>query len=277
MVSGMIGCLFGDTPYYQNDTRMTKDDCEQMILQYQKQIDMGETDEEADADIKQEIEKLQEMRAVAPEKREEPRLSDGTMTLDNATGEYRINVNSVDSKGYNIASFTCRAPAGDIEPMSRTTMGRQQVGFLSYSNYSSEDDEYYNYTMDNAQRVYGDSGIPDGLKEKLGVTLEDAKAQVQDVLDAAGIEDMACSAAFVVDDHGTGHVDDYSGVASDFAFQLFYTRCISGVPVLPTSEFAQGPGTEYDYLWIYESMKAIVTDGGAVVLHGTVRAACPIW
>lgn len=265
MVSGMLGYLFGDIPYYQFDTRITKDGYERMILDYQR--NMAQTDdEEAKAYYQAQIEELQAQMADAPEELDAPKLSDGTMVQGSEAGEYSINVASMDSEGRRIGSFQCYASTGTIETgWFNSSMLRGST--LFYSNYSSEDDDYYNYTMDNAQQVRDDSEIPDDLEEKLGITLAEAKQEVQGLLDAAGISDMTCSAAFVVDDHGTGHVDDYTGVASDFAYKLFYTRTVNGVPVLPTTEFAQNSGDDYDYTWIYENMQVIVTDGGIVDIN----------
>jgi len=263
-VSGMLDYLYGDTPYYRYDNTVTKDDYERRILQYQRQMADGGIDEEGRAFYQEEIERLQEAMADAPEERKPPFLSDGTMTLDSKTGNFIIEVQSEDGRGRVIAHFSCYAATGTIQTTAPFGASRLDDSHLFYSNYSSEDDEYYNYTMEGAQQVYGDAEIPDDLKDKLGVTLAEAKAQVQGMLDAAGVDDMVCSAAFVIDDHGTGHVDDYSGVASDFAFKLFYTRSVNGAPVLPTTEFAQNSGEEYDYTWILETMQVIVTDGGIV-------------
>ena len=270
VVSGMLDYLYGDTPYYQEDNRLTKDDIQRIILENQQQLTIDGLSEDAKERIAQEIASYQQRLATAPDERDAPKLSDGTMIEDSEGYGQSIDVKSVDEDtGYRIASFTCSSPN---DASAQPTMTHINDGFLSYSNYSSEDDEYYNYTMDGAQRVYSDEDIPDDLKDKLGVTLADAKALVQGLLDSAGVGDMACSAAFVIDDHGTGHVDDYSGVASDFAFKLFYTRSVNGVSVLPTSEFAQNGREEYDYTWIYESMQVIVTDGGIVDI--TWRSPC---
>ena len=269
MVWGMLDYLFGDTPYYQPDTRMTKEDIQRRILNRQQDIAEGDFDDypEALADAQQDIEDLQKQLETAPDEREEPKLSDGTMIQDENRGGYSINVNVIDEDSeYGAGSFLCHNAAQQSES-SGGLMKRIDESYLYYSDYSSEDDNYWNYTMDGAQRVYSDTDIPDDLAAKLGVTLEDAKQQVQGMLDAAGIDDMMCTAAFVIDDHGTGHVDDYSGAASDFAFKLFYTRSLNGVPVLPTSEFAQNGGGEYDYLWIYETLQVIVTDGGIIDIH----------
>ena len=269
MVSGMLDYLFGDTPYYQPDNRMTKDDIQQRILARQQEIAEGKYDDHPEAleDIQQDIEEWQKQLETAPEQREEPKLSDGTMIQDENRGGYSIDVNSInEDTGYGAGSFLCHNAAEQSEP-SGGLMERMDESYLYYSDFSSEDDDYYNYTMDGAQRVYSDMDIPDDLAAKLGVTLEDAKQKVQGMLDATGIDDMMCTAAFVIDDHGTGHVDDYSGAASDFAFKLFYTRSVNGVPVLPTSEFAQSGGGEFDYLWIYESLQVIVTDGGIVNIN----------
>ena len=266
MVSGMLDYLFGDTPYYQPDNSMTKDDIQRIILNKQRYISEGEYDDNPEAleEAQQEIEEWQKKLETAPDEREEPKLSDGTMIKDEVKGGYSINVCSIDEDSeYGAGSFMCRNAAEQSES-SGGLMARIDESYLYYSDYSSEDDDYYNYTMDGAQRVYSDADIPNDLAARLGVTLMEAKQQVQGMLDAAGVEDMMCTAAFVIDDHGTGHVDDYTGVASDFAFKLFYTRSVNGVPVLPTSEFAQSGGEEYDYLWIYESLQAIVTDGGIV-------------
>lgn len=265
MVSAMLDYLFGDTPYYQRDNRLTKAQLERIILDKQKRIADGVFDDHPDRleDVQQQIAHWQEQLETAPEKRDEPKLSDGTMIKDEVWGSYSIDVQTYDEvigyiKGYfNCYSVPQTKSSGDLY------MGHD-YSHLHYSDYSSEDDDYYNYTMDGAQLVYSDTDIPDDLKAKLGVTLDEAKQQVEGFLDAGEIKDMMCTAAFVIDDHGTGHVDDYSGVASDFAFKLFYTRSVNGVPVMPTSEFCQNSREDYDYPWVYESLEVIVTDGGIV-------------
>lgn len=266
MVSGMLDYLFGDTPYYLHDNRLTKVNLERMIQERQKRIENGDFDDNPDRleEAQQQIAYWQSKMEIAPLKRDDPKLSDGTMVEDEVWGSNLINVQSVDEETGNvIGSFNCYSTDNQTKPSCGLTMGHN-YSYLHYYNYSSEDDDYYNYTMDGAQQVDNDTDIPDDLKAKLGITLGEAKQKVQDLLNAAGVEDMMCTAAFVIDDHGTGHVDDYTGAASDFAFKLFYTRSVNGVPVMPTSEFAQNNRENNDFTWIYENLEVIVTEGGIV-------------
>lgn len=260
MVSGMLKYFYGDTPYYANDKRRTKDEIEDQILLYQKNIANGAYDEapELKEEIEGRIKELQKQIATAPEVRDAPKLSDGTMTQDVVTGEYTLDVSSIDSKGNSIAWFVCNSSTADVgNPFEPSFSG------LSYSNYSSNNDDYWNFTMDKATRIYDDSDITDDLKTKLGITFEQAKGIVQELLDAADVEGMQCTAAYVIDDHGTGNYDGYTGPASDYAIRLFYTGSVNGAPVLPTRD-CQSAKDAYDYTWPYEMLEATVTDDGII-------------
>lgn len=263
MVTGMLDYLFGDTPYFLMDNSgvMTKEEIENAIISMQASLADGTYADEPEmqAVIEQEIEKLKGQFDNAPETRDEPVLSDGMMIIDSETGASAIQVYSIggDSE-YGGAFFMCQSSA-DI-----STSIEAEESYISYSNYSSEDDDYSVYTMDGAVRIYADSDISDDLKAKLGVTLAEAQDLVQGLLDAAGIADMHCGAAYIVDDHGTGNVDEYTGPASDYAIQLYYSRSVDGSPVLTLNGLGQSTGSEYDYIWMYEDMEVLVTGGGIV-------------
>ena len=264
MVSGMLAYLYGDEPYYLTDSSvvMTKGEIESAIVSMQASIadDTYADDPETLAVVQQQLEALNKQYDSAPETRDEPVRSDGMMTVNTETGASSISVHSINNDDliFGGALFDCYSSTDISTAMDADT------SYLDYHNYISEDDDYIAYTMDGAIRVDDDSDIPDTLRAKLGLTLTEAKQLVQGLLDAAEVDDMHCGAAYVVDDHGTGNIDGYTGPASDYAIKLCYSRSVNGSPVLTLGELGQTTGSEYDYIWMYEAMEVLVTDGGII-------------
>jgi hypothetical protein len=207
------------------------------------------------------IDELEGMYDSAPETRPEPELSDGTMWHDDLNDLDEIMVtDSKDSLSVDMpATFICVSWAdnnggGGFKGMSEDT--------LSYSNFSVDEGDYHTYTLDGAQRIYRDADIPAEMQGKLGIDLTDAQETADGFLAAGGITDMQMGAAYIVDDHGTGHVDGYTGPANNYGIELFYARSVDGAPVLAMGEVGYSMEDQYDYIWPYEMLQFIITDNG---------------
>ena len=262
MVTGMFNYLFPDEKPYLSE--MTKSTIQELIVQYEQLIANGIDGEplsdEEKTMFEQEISNLEEQYLTAPD---EPVVSDGTLQYVERTGiastvdkDGNVQETETTSKYYELdaslegAFLDIRVSADEFDPGSS----------LWFVNTDT------NFTTDGMVRIEEGDPLPEAAQGNLTIPLEDAIAKADGFFEAGGIDDAAFFAAYVVDNHGTGHVDDNWDPASDYAYQLFYTRTVNGVPVsCHASNSASGDG--YSEPWFYETIEILVSEDGILEIH----------
>ena len=262
MISGMLEFLYGNNPFYvkviDEISGQTKEQIQTEIVATRAAIANGAYDDEDLMELALlKIENLEKKYEQAPEESAKPIKSDGLMWEDeNDSTVKEIRVYGIDKNtNEQSSSFYC---------LSSEDINAYKSNFVQYSNRSVIDDNTSRYsgsfTMDGCIKVDEDCNIPKEVMADLGFSLSDAKGTVQQFLDASGINYMKCSAAYVIDDHGTGHADNYTGEAKNYAYKLFYSRVVNRVEVLELADV--GGNRKYSQPWEYEQFEIIVTKNG---------------
>jgi hypothetical protein len=116
--------------------------------------------------------------------------------------------------------------------------------------------------MDGAVQVYAGDGVPKEAGGNLKMTPDEAIAKADGIFEAAGVGDIVgLFEMYLVDNHGTGHVDNNYDAASTWAYKLYYGRNLNGAPIAcHNSETASGDG--YNIGWYHESITVIIGDSG---------------
>ncbi len=245
MAKAMVRHLFpnGQPMDYSSSYVMTRADIEAMILNYRCEIEtLRESGGESAANMITQYEgfiaALEEQYDSAPEERPPATTTDGTYHAD-ASGILRLGCSA---EGYG--------------NLSVTTGDKQWADQIWFFNIAS------NFTLDGAPGV-DESFVPGKEYEgKLSISAAGAIKLAEDFLKACGREDIALADIYITDNHGTGHVDDYYGPASHYAYKLFFVPTVCGTPVAVHRNHGANTNGEYDIPWYPECIEFIVGDDG---------------
>ncbi len=249
-VKGMVRYLYPDELPTDTYYVRTKSDIEENILDYRREIEKWKSSEderaaEVIAQYEEFIADLETQYDAAPEERPPQTTTDGTFHED-AKFSLRLDCNSKEHGFLNVISG-----------------GRQDNSSLWYVNANVQT----NFTLDGAPEV-AESFVPGSEYEgKLSLAAADAIAMAEGFLSACGREDVVFMNIFIADDHGTGHVDDYYGPASHYAYKLFFTSAVNGTPVAVHSHHGASSDGEYDIPWMPEWIEFIIGDEGILEIQ----------
>lgn len=274
MVTGMFNYLFPDEKPLVYDDTITKADIEANILFFKEALAMGVIggEEMTDRDIaatKEEIERLEEEYKVAPETKNEPFVSDGTMRRINSKGYdcYSLSAMSGDgtanfsvTTGFDRSPHAANPEAAPTNQPDGEAVPTVKDSYLSYSRIERE--SYQPFTLDGAVRIARGDPLPEAATGKLNITLEDAVKAADGFFAAGGITDIKLFGAYVVDNHGTGDLDNSYAPATDWAYQLFYTRTLNGTQAAYASTGTISTDGAYDVPWEQETIEVTVANDG---------------
>ena len=185
----------------------------------------GYTEEEYVARLKQ----IEKIYAAAPETAPASPVSDGTMRmteLENVGDYLQLNVDT------DRAKDTARSMSV-LTPISWPFANSGFGAHLYYRVYSrtKKGTEY------NTQGILRTNGtnLPEAARQKLAIDFDEAKALCDGVFTAAGLADnYTFGHAFLVGDAGMGKYGgngkELGAPAENYAYRLYYTRIINGVP-----------------------------------------------
>lgn len=247
-IYNILNYLYGDTPYYRRqnsgeDEILTKTEIEDELVSLRADIANGKYEGEEEIAYDR-INELNGMYSIAPNSKDEPILSDGTMWTNGDSNIKYIDVQSFDEITGLASWFTCTSEGSS-----------PNLRYLS-SNESI-------FSFKDAIRVSEHTKIDDEILSKLGLSLKDAKDIAQSFINASGANDMVCSAAYIINDSGTGLVDGNLGGAKTYAYKLYYTRTVNNVPVVALSEIYPDSDIIYDS-WSYERVEITVIKDGII-------------
>ena len=262
MVSGILGFLFGDAPYYitERELILTKSEIEAIIIEEQARIASGAYEPGVVDEIKEHIKELERMYESAPESKPLPILSDGMMTFDSQIGADTLFVNSFEpGTNHAISVFACTSAPHNPNDLDAAE------SILYYSAQAYKDHGYVAYTMRDGLLIEQEADIPEEAKAQLGITLEQAKEEMQRFFEAAGVSDMFCSAAYLLAIEKTDGISEATGEIIDYAYKLFYSRRISGTPILTLGQIVHSLNDGHNYFWDYERLEVDINEHG--ILH----------
>lgn len=249
MVTGMFNYLYPDEKPSLPRTQLTKDEIQDQILSLKRLLSKGKIDgdpiKEEDKDyFNQRISELEKDYETAPEETPPLVVSDGTLQKvdQNDLSFYELDV--------RLSDFN----------WLRISVGYEQ-DFLPVWYCKTES----NFTTDGMVQFDVDDELPEAVQKHLKLPLSDAIAMADGFFKAAGFDDIKLFASYLADNHGTGHVDDNWDPASEYAYKLFYTHTVNGVPV--SCHMSGGSSGDYALPWFYESMVFTVSDDGIVMIE----------
>ena len=273
MVTGMFNYLFPDEKPYLPREQLTKSEIEEQIVNYERILARGTIDgdpirEDTIEQFDQIISELQEQWETAPVEVPDPVISDGTLKYVENTGTGMIQDadGSIQEITKTVSYYELNVRLDDTSLWIMTGGARSTLA-VWYINVDT------NFSTDGMAYITKDDELPEAARDKLTIPLSDAVAKADGFFEAAGMDDVALFASYVVDNHGTGHVDDNWDPASEYAYKLFYTHTVDGVPV-SCHESDSASGGEYSEPWFYESIEFLISDDG--ILEINWREPCTV-
>jgi len=222
----------GETAYDASSEHVeTKAEIEPLIIDAKRRLadgsyaEYGYTEEEYTARLK----RIEERYSAAPETAPALPISNGTMhiqELENIGDYLLLNVDT------DTTSDTART-MNVLTPNSRYSANSGFGAHLYYRVYSrtKKGTEY------NTQGILRTNGtnLPEAARQKLAIDFDEAKALCDGVFTAAGLADnYTFGHAFLVGDAGMGKYGgngkELGAPAENYAYRLYYTRIINGVP-----------------------------------------------
>lgn len=276
-VTGMFNYLFPDKKPYNIVTVQTKDDITNSIAVFQKYLatgKFGDGEKLSDEDkehTKQEISSLEKQRETAPDQRPPLVASDGTLqkvtrnNKDDAVKAAAGGSTASPPKVVTTTDYELQVSLNKATLSINTGSTDSKHGMDNNLLYTNTD---RNFSTDGMKRVNPGDTLPKAAQSKLKLPLKDAIAKADGFFNAAGIKDVKLFASYLVDDHGTGHVNNDWSAASHFAYELFYTRTVNGVPIsCNASEGTGGSDDDYSKPLFYETIEFLVSDDGIIKIH----------
>ena len=264
MATGIFNYLFpGDKPYLLSD-QLTKAEIDGQISSIEKILSLGDKNssllsEDQITSFNEQISQLEKEYSTAPEEKQEPGVSDGTLQRRNITipavskeadGEvidapvskelYELRV------GLDGAHLFLQSFAAEAYPQTSILYSKTSMLFLT----------------DAMIPISEDFEMPDAVQNNLEPSFSDAVEKANGFFAAAGIGDVKLFAAYYAENPEVG-----SGTPPEYTYKLIYTRTVNGVPV--GCHMAGGASGQYDDSapWCYESIELLVSDKGILDIH----------
>lgn len=309
-VDGLISALFeGRTLYEVEYGPETKDELSEQIVRWEQLKKTEEYSSEGDqAQVEEHIAMLKGKYEKAPETSEDIIIeSDGQLKQTELT-DYETEAHIAYYMGLNATTnpddYTKAAriwvqnnndltePIIDVrtdEDGNVTGMsGRfvRRMAMLKYENRSDASNS--NFAQHTPISVDENTVIDDPeVLAKLATTPAQAKAQVEDMLARAGIDNMTVVAMYLTDDENLGNYDGLVSPAEHYAYKLILCRIVDGVPVAYIRGSSGGAGAMENAIdeaikngdknageqaysnmaeWAYETIDVMVNDTGIISL-----------
>lgn len=247
---GMVRYLYPDALPTDTHYVMTKSDIEHAILDYRKEVEKWRASTEtyaADMVAQYEgfIADLEAQYEAAPEERPPETTTDGAY-VDNGKGGQRLDC-SAEGRGF---LFVVAGGTGVHEEAQ-----------LWYCNSNT------NFVIDGAPEVAQSYAPGPEYRGKLSLPAAEAVKLAQGFLSACGRDDIVLANIYIADNHGTGHVDDYYGPATQYAYKLFFTPTVNGTAVAVHANHGARTYDEYDIPWMPEWIEFLVGDKGILEIQ----------
>ncbi len=281
---GFIKALFGDEPLYEYQAGMkvmTKAEIEEMLViwKQRKVSTKGEfSTEEGQEWCDDVIESFEKQYQTAPEENNVI-ASDGKLKLmdlnNRDTGEkeacyYWIYVFTADSDvgdaNFSIENNNDLEKAIQYEDGSGRSVKRNAR--LSY-DIRNDDTVNDNYWQSTPIPVDKDTVITDEVVlEKLTTTPGQAQKMAENMLAAAGVDNMELFSMSLVDNENMGNVDGVVSPAALYAYRLQFARVVDGMRcsyITGTTSVSDNAG--FAALWDYETFEIYIDDRGIFSLR----------
>jgi hypothetical protein len=300
-IDGVIAALLGEQKLYTVSGEMTKDEISDSIVRMQEMKTTEDFSSEEDQKmLDEEIARLEKQFDTAPEERtitestgqlEQMEIKDengaheayymGTNVTTNPSGKGPYATfwvqNNNDMKE---AKFEVDENGGvGGRPLRRNAM-------LMY-RYEADPDEISNYGQNTPMPVDETTVIDDPeVLKLLNMTPAEAKAQVESLLEKAGLDYIKICAMYLVDDANLGDFDGLVGPAKHCAYRICLCRMVNDAPcaylrgsssvgnidevmkeIDEKGTAADTSGLKYVGDWEYESFEILINDDGVLTFE----------
>ena len=266
-VTGFFNYLFPDEKptYYANAQDlgiMTKDDIRNKIVFYKKLIAEGNIEDKSifasEEEVNEAIAELEEQLPAAPDTLPSPEIktSDGTL-LKGKAGEYYENQLVKEEDIYKLSASLEEISITVVTP---ATPNQDTEAYLIYWDSGGP-----NYSEANAV-VYDKNNLPEGAKNILTISLDEAKSLCDGFFAAGDVEGITLRDVTTIDDERFGDSDGVVAPAEHYAYCLSYSRKVSDIPVYSVTTSSSN-GDSNALPWRYESIYFYVDNEGIRALH----------
>lgn len=270
-VTNIFNYLFPDEKPFDRIAVQTKADIEAILINMRKQLADGsyKDNDYTEEEFKALIAETEVQYAAAPETAPQQTVSDGMMKISQKKAGYLLDVAT------DTASLMVITP---IDTTDQSAKDIPMVGagdcFINYYNNTAPE-----YNTLGITRTDG-TDIPDDAKNKLTISYADAKGLCHGFFTATGLdEDFCIGASFFVDDRGTGlsggkfvdgeYVEGPKEPAENYAYQFYYTRKVSNIPVAVNARDGGSTGDGFSIPWYYEYICFTVDNNGISQINWT--------
>ena len=264
ITTGIFNYLFpGEKPYLLSD-QLTKAEIDDQISSIEKLLSLGDKNssllsEDQIASYNEQISQLENEFSTAPDEKQQPEASDGTLQRRNITipavskgADGKVIEASVNKElyelrvGLNGAHLYLQSFADEAYPQTSILYSKTSMMFLT----------------DAMVPLSEDFEMPDAVQNNLKPSFSDAVEKADGFFAAAGIDDVKLFAAYYAENPEVGSDDP-----PQYTYKLIYTRTVNGVPVgCHMSGSASGQGDD-SAPWCYESIELLVSDKGILDIH----------
>ncbi len=259
MATGIFNYLFpGEKPYLLSN-QPTKSEIDDQISSIEKILSLGSRNssllsEDQIASYNEQISELEKEYTTAPEEKQQPRVSNGTLQRQNIT----------------IPAVSKGADGNVIETSVNKALCELSVGldgahlYLNYYENEENPQATLRYTKTSAFStdamipVSKDFEMPPAVQKNMAFSYKAAVEKGDGFFKAAGINDVMLFAAY--------YVEGSAALASPYTYRLIYTRTVNGVPV-GCHMSGSASSQDDDEPWGYESIDLLVSDKGILDIH----------
>ena len=281
-VNGMIKALFKGQKIYETSEELSKEEINDMIINVNRVKNLDEFAGQEES-VDETIAQLEAIYDSAPEKRVYTE-SNGLLAKKEITdrdenpfvnGEHvayytglNVRTNPEDSTA-PFCYINVRNNSDLTKPNADDTGGYfvNRCAMITYSYFDPEMPTIVGTTGSLSIPIDEKTVISDAkVLERLKLTPAQAKQQVEEMLQTAGITDMQICGIYLSDDSDAGWYGNEKREAQKNAYRFCLRRMIDGVPCGYSRSFTDADDTAGAYFgsWHYESFDITVNDNGII-------------
>ncbi len=288
-VNAFIKTLFKGQKIYETSEEMSKDEINDMIVNFSRRKDMKEFAGQEDA-IDESIAQLEAIYDSAPEKRiytesngqlkkkEIFELGENPFVHGEHVAYYMgLNVRTNAENG--IAPFSGTTPFSGMDVRNNNDLTKpnadetggyfvNRCAMITYGYYDPEERQHGVGANGSLSIPIDENTVISDpvVLERLKLTPAQATQQVEDMLKSAGIADMRICGMYLSDDSDAGWCGDEKREAQRNAYRFCLSRMVDGIPCGYSKSYTDADNAAGAYFgcWHYENFDITVDDNGII-------------
>lgn len=246
----------GKETYRLEGSDLTKDKCQERILEQQELIAQTEADDTLSEEEKNNLleeyrNRLTDYQSIYEDLPDEPTIQKIPVDDTLVKAEYMQSIDGSECYWIN-----CQT---DTEHFMLVNWPRDSSGASDLSYWKSG---AYEYSGQLGEQLLSDAEKKEA-GEQIGIPYSEAKADADDFFESIGIEVEAVASFAVKGIFNEQQEDVISGADEATAFRFVYTRGVDGIPLAATSSH-EVPEENAAVMWCYEQIQVYVDRDGIV-------------